>query len=216
MIRISRRQIDWDVSKELFSRLKGDTVSPVTLDVGSGNGEKARYITDASGELVCVDRQSKGCSPFSIVADATSLPFRSNSFDAVTMFHVIEHIAEAEIALGEIRRVMKKDGFFILVTPNSKRVTKLYSAIAKLCFCRQQHKFPMNPDHVFEYTKQDLDLLMAGFREYHIQPLFLGIMFTAFGHVIHIGVKEVPHRLSKYCNQWVVWARNDQNISIEA
>lgn len=209
LIKIRSRPIDWDVSKEMFSKLGGDAASTATLDVGSRTGEKALYVTDGCGELTCIDMNSQARSPLSVVADATSLPFRSGSFDAVTMFHVIEHIADAEMAVREIRRVLKKGGFCILVTPNSTRVTKPYSVMAKLRFWGQGHRYPMNPDHVFEYTEPDLQRLMVGFTEYHIQPLFLGIIFVAFGRVIHIGFERVPQRLSRYCSQWIVWARND-------
>lgn len=52
------------------------------------------------------------------VSDAKELPFDKNVFDCVVSFEVIEHIKEYTIYLKEIKRVLKKNGKFILSTPN--------------------------------------------------------------------------------------------------
>lgn len=47
------------------------------------------------------------------------LPFGDNSFDVVTMLAVFEHIEQRQLpqALGEVRRILKPGGVFILTTP---------------------------------------------------------------------------------------------------
>lgn len=55
------------------------------------------------------------------VADATSLPFKNNSFDTIVSFEVIEHIKNYHLFLNEVFRVLKKGGHFIFSTPNSKQ-----------------------------------------------------------------------------------------------
>jgi len=46
--------------------------------------------------------------------------FEDNSFDMITFSNVIEHLTSKQIkkTMKGIKRVLKKDGFFILVTPN--------------------------------------------------------------------------------------------------
>jgi ubiquinone/menaquinone biosynthesis C-methylase UbiE len=98
------------------------------LDVGCGArkgpwilSERARRVTgvDVSGEAIdyCRKNWGKGNIEY-IVADAGDLPFAGGSFDTVISFEVIEHIGDYERYLGEITRVMKKDGIFIISTPN--------------------------------------------------------------------------------------------------
>lgn len=49
--------------------------------------------------------------------DLTHLSFQSDSFDIVYASHVLEHIKEDELALEEIKRILKKGGFAILPVP---------------------------------------------------------------------------------------------------
>jgi ubiquinone/menaquinone biosynthesis C-methylase UbiE len=54
-----------------------------------------------------------------ICGDATQLPFADASFDAVTMFDVLEHIPDDRLAIAEALRVLKPDGFLLISTPDS-------------------------------------------------------------------------------------------------
>lgn len=49
--------------------------------------------------------------------DVTQLPFRSNTFDAVTALDVVEHISNEEGALGEICRVLRPGGVLVASVP---------------------------------------------------------------------------------------------------
>ena len=46
------------------------------------------------------------------------LPFKNDSFDCVAMTEVIEHILEPERIFGEIRRVLKDEGYLLITHPN--------------------------------------------------------------------------------------------------
>ena len=50
--------------------------------------------------------------------DATALPFPDASFDAVTMFDVIEHVPADAVAVREAWRVLRPGGHLLLSTPN--------------------------------------------------------------------------------------------------
>ena len=50
--------------------------------------------------------------------DGTIIPFPEDSFDAILMFDVIEHIPHLRPFMREVRRVMKKGARFIFQTPN--------------------------------------------------------------------------------------------------
>jgi 2-polyprenyl-3-methyl-5-hydroxy-6-metoxy-1,4-benzoquinol methylase len=45
--------------------------------------------------------------------------FRAESFDAIAMNHVIEHVADPRGLIDECKRILKKDGALVVITPNS-------------------------------------------------------------------------------------------------
>lgn len=89
------------------------------LDVGSGSGEIAEYLSSRC-QMVCSDasdQRTHGLAlPFEAIAGP--LPFADASFDVVLSNHVIEHTPDPTIHLQEIRRVLRPSGVAYLATPN--------------------------------------------------------------------------------------------------
>lgn len=195
--------------KTLFSESR-----PFLLDIGCGDGRKISVFRDAVSSIVGTDvsiealkvKASKDLAP--VVCRGEHLPFKDSSFEAITCFHVIEHVAERERVLLEVYRVLKKDGWLLLVTPNRRRITSIYSRFLLRLF-RPCFVYPMNPDHVFEFTRLDLRILFehSRFDWWQIEPMFFGFIGGFRGKPVEIGVKDVPKMLSEFCNQWIAWAR---------
>jgi SAM-dependent methyltransferase len=61
-----------------------------------------------------------------VAADAYSLPFRSGSFDGVTIIRVIHHIADVPAVMKQVRRVLTSGGVFILEYANKRNVKAMY------------------------------------------------------------------------------------------
>jgi len=86
------------------------------LEVGCG-----RLNMQGLGPNYMATDISPACSAFVapgrfVCCPATALPFRDNSFDFVFSIYVLEHVAEIETALSEIRRVTRPGGI-VLVKP---------------------------------------------------------------------------------------------------
>lgn len=105
------------------------------LDIGCGDGElllmaKKRGYQEAVGVDLSqnvvdmakenIMNQKGNLFGFSVKrGDADGkLPFSDQSFDTVTMIAVLEHVFDPYHAIGEARRVLKKNGLFILEVPN--------------------------------------------------------------------------------------------------
>ena len=54
--------------------------------------------------------------------DATSLEFETGSFDLVYSYHALEHIRDYRKALGEMRRVLSRNGWYCIGVPNRSRL----------------------------------------------------------------------------------------------
>jgi SAM-dependent methyltransferase len=99
------------------------------LDVAAGVGCAARRIHDNySAELICNDitptalrvleQQGLNTVSFDIDDDATIFPFADGYFDAVVSLATIEHVIFLDHHLKEIRRILAKDGYLYISTPN--------------------------------------------------------------------------------------------------
>ncbi len=92
------------------------------LDVGSGPGRDALILHRRGFKVTCLDASaamvalSKEKGLESIAADFGAMPFADASFDNVWAYTSLLHVPKADIAkpLGEIRRVMKPQGYFAL------------------------------------------------------------------------------------------------------
>ena len=68
-----------------------------------------------------------------VCGDATALPFESCSFDAVTMFDLLEHVPDHEKAVAEALRVLRPGGFLLLSSPNENWRFPYYRFMRPIC-----------------------------------------------------------------------------------
>ncbi len=114
--------------KIVFDELLGkvDLKGKEFLEIGCGLGyfsleaqKRGAKVTaiDVGVNLVKITKQKVKKGKF-IVASASSLPFKNSSFDIVLCTEVIEHIENQERAFREMFRVLKKQGYLTITTPN--------------------------------------------------------------------------------------------------
>lgn len=60
-----------------------------------------------------------------VQADAVRLPFADDTFDVVMANHVIYHMADIDLALGEIQRVLKPDGVLVAATNSTHTMPEM-------------------------------------------------------------------------------------------
>lgn len=62
---------------------------------------------------------AKQGSNVDVVGDAYELPFPDNSFDLVVSGNLLEHLAMPYLAVQEMKRVVRKNGYVIIIAPYS-------------------------------------------------------------------------------------------------
>jgi len=101
------------------------------LNIGCGNGTETASLSNfclfRDSNVIGIDIDQKNTYQISRNAvikygDATHLDYSDLEFDLVYSYHVLEHVSDANKALAEIERVMKKKGILYIGTPNKQRV----------------------------------------------------------------------------------------------
>jgi 2-polyprenyl-3-methyl-5-hydroxy-6-metoxy-1,4-benzoquinol methylase len=95
------------------------------LDVGTGGGEFA-YLLQSLGHRVSGIEPNKGYADYSIQEYGVSVQvgfvqdarFQPDSFDVVTIWHVLEHTEDPGCVLALLRSWLKTDGMLVVEVPN--------------------------------------------------------------------------------------------------
>jgi len=96
----------------------------IILDYGSNDCYFAKFL-DKKYNYYGVDNNpdllNKNVKIFSnsfFFLNKKKLPFRENFFDAIILSHVIAHIYKPDDLLAKLKKVLKKDGILIIISPN--------------------------------------------------------------------------------------------------
>lgn len=110
--------IDHDFLATVFDRLGIELTDRRVLDIGCGRGYVSAWVEAAGGSYTGLDLAPTGGEIRLALGDACALPFPDGSFDAVFCIDAFEHIPDPDRAAREMARVLTRDGFVFLSTPN--------------------------------------------------------------------------------------------------
>ncbi|MCD4694821.1 MAG: class I SAM-dependent methyltransferase [Bacteroidales bacterium] len=94
------------------------------LDIGSGSGEFLFSVSQNNYKATGIEpdetARSFSKSKFNLnVFDESSLDsFQANSFDIISMWHVLEHVYDLNHRIKQISNLLKNDGTLIIAVPN--------------------------------------------------------------------------------------------------
>ncbi|MEX2245280.1 MAG: class I SAM-dependent methyltransferase [Dehalococcoidia bacterium] len=94
------------------------------LDVGCGIGTYVRKLREFSDDVCGIDidakrlREGAPSTPGLMLAVSERLPFRDNSFDAVILNEVLEHVRDDALTMREALRVVGPGGHVVVFAPN--------------------------------------------------------------------------------------------------
>lgn len=123
------------------------------LEVGAGNGLFGRLASNEF-EYVGIDLaedavRSARSEGLEVVRSSLSHFVNTGSpFDAVTLFHVFEHLADPHDALGRISDLLKPNGILVLITPDTESLLCAISGDRWVSY-----KFP---EHLILYSRSAL------------------------------------------------------------
>lgn len=100
------------------------TPAPLVLDVGCGRGSLLAELAGLGARGVGLERAApgsfRGRAGMELrVGELTEQRFRAESFDAVVLWHALEHLGNPQAVLAEIGRIMKPGGLLLIAVPNN-------------------------------------------------------------------------------------------------
>ena len=93
------------------------------LDIGAGTGDFLLECKNQNWDILGIEPNDKAKG----IAVGKGIKFgdtieklESNSFDVITMWHVLEHVPDVEYQVVELKRLLKPSGTIIIAVPNFK------------------------------------------------------------------------------------------------
>jgi 2-polyprenyl-3-methyl-5-hydroxy-6-metoxy-1,4-benzoquinol methylase len=126
------------------------------LDIGAGTGDFLVVAKSDGWQITGIEPNDKAKTiainkGVTFAESLTSLG--DNTFDVITMWHVLEHVPNLEEYLSELKRLLKSNGTIIIAVPNFKSFDANY-------YGRFWAAFDV-PRHIWHFSKNTIEKLFA-------------------------------------------------------
>ena len=153
------------------------------LDIGCGGGfllhslSKVRqpsglYGVDVNRSVIRVAR--KRVKANFILASASSLPFRNETFDVMSMVDILHHVTNTRGAARDMLRALRKHGYVILTEP---AVCSKITAVLAYIYTWVLGKMTRQPWAAVFLTPTEISLLFPNVRNMFLREIFLKKVF---------------------------------------
>lgn len=168
------------------------------LEIGCGAGNALKTMKNHGWNVTGLDfdqnavinSRKKGIDVY--LGSLMNQKFDDNSFDAIVMSHVLEHVPDPVILIKEIYRVLKTDGVLISITPNLESLTHLLYKKNYLNLDPPRHLNLFNIDSSFLLLKK------IGFKDIHVEATIRGASgaFIASRHLKNDDISRLSGKTS--------------------
>jgi 2-polyprenyl-3-methyl-5-hydroxy-6-metoxy-1,4-benzoquinol methylase len=129
------------------------------LDVGCGTGELLKYFKNKGWSATGIEPADVARDyaiekhGLDVYAEAKLLEFNNDTFDVISMWHVLEHVYHLNDRLEQLKRVLKTNGYLVIAVPNIESYDAAYYG---------QYWAGLDvPRHLYHFSKQTLSRLIS-------------------------------------------------------
>lgn len=164
--------------KSLIEKTLGRSTGSL-LDIGSGTGAFLHTMKNAGWEVTGVEPDPIARGNSLKVNRLAALPpealdtFGENTFDAITMWHVLEHVHDLHEQMDQIKRLLKQGGSVFIAVPNftsydAKHYKESWAAWDV-------------PRHLYHFSPESMKLLAEkhGFKIQAMKPMWYDSFYVS-------------------------------------
>lgn len=146
------------------------------LDIGAGTGDFLAFASSKNWQVTGIEPSVKAkelAIKKGVYFAETIQDLPTNSFDVITMWHVLEHVEELEFQVRELQRISKPGGYVFIAVPNYK------SYDAK--FYKEYWAAYDVPRHLWHFSKKSINKLFSenGFVLQKIKPMYFDSFYVS-------------------------------------
>lgn len=196
--------INYGREMEVMKFAKEKPSPPFLLDIGCGNGTflmsmRACGWSAVGTEIAPPEHLLIGAKSFIYKGDLKGQKFANNSFNAITMWHSLEHLSDLQEYLVEIKRILRPEGVLIIEVPN-------FQSLQAIIF--KENWFHLDvPRHLFHFSPKGITLLLKeiGFSEIRVFPgSFIYEFFGYLQSILNVLTKR-KNLLFDFLNHKIAW-----------
>ena len=158
--------------------IKRHSLGKKLLDYGAGIGNFARYMLKEKYKVFAIEPNPKAMDiaiskGINVVSCLKKIP-ATESFNIITLWHVLEHISRPKKILEELRSRLEKNGKLIIAVPNFNSFDSQYY---------QAYWAALDvPRHLWHFTTPGIQILMkeSGFVMSQKYPLWFDAIYIAY------------------------------------
>ncbi len=132
------------------------------LDIGAGIGDLVKTLSDHGYNTTGVEPSllaRKIALKKRIELLPNTLQLHSHSFEAISMYHVLEHVPDLEIQKKEIVRLLEENGKLILALPNYNSLDAKWFQNYWAGYDVPRHLFHFNRKAVSNFFEKEFELI---------------------------------------------------------
>lgn len=170
------------------------------LDIGAGTGDFLSVAKRENWKVTGIEPNLKAKN----IALEKGVPFaddlsalENNSFDVITMWHVLEHVPNLDEYISELKRLVKPSGTIIIAVPNYKSFDAKYYKEFWAAFDTPRHLWHFSKTAIKKlFEKRDLKLIEV-----------LPMKFDSY-YVSLLSEKYKNGKMNYFNAIWIGWKSN--------